>query len=65
MRWSDGRLEEAIIRSDAGEPLRLRTRGTVRITREGREVETRSPEPGVVELATRRGGVYRVVAERE
>jgi alpha-L-fucosidase 2 len=61
MRWSGGRLEEGIIRSHAGEPLRLRTGREVRITLDGRAVETRSPEPGVLELETRSGGVYRVL----
>jgi alpha-L-fucosidase 2 len=62
MRWSGGRLVEALIRSDAGEPLRLRVGVPVRITLDGREVDVRAPEPGVVELETRRGGVYRVTA---
>jgi alpha-L-fucosidase 2 len=60
MRWSGGRLDEAVIRSDAGEPLRLRAGTQVRVTLNGREVQTRSPAEGVVELETRRGGVYRV-----
>jgi alpha-L-fucosidase 2 len=61
MRWSGGRLQEAVVRSEAGEPLRLRTGQAVRITVDGREVQTRSPEAGVVELQTRPGAVYRVI----
>jgi alpha-L-fucosidase 2 len=63
MRWSGGRVEEAIVRSDAGEPLRLRAGREVRVLLDGRELETSSPEPGVVEFPTQRGGVYRVVPE--
>ncbi len=63
VRWSGGRLAEAVITSGAGEPLRLRTGGAVRVTSGGREVEVRAVEAGVVELETRAGGVYRVVAE--
>lgn len=61
MRWQEGRLVEAIIRSDAGEPLRLRAAQPVRVTLEGKEIETRSTEPGVLEFETRAGGVYRVI----
>src|SRR5690606_7698097 len=61
MRWSDGRLEEAVIRSDAGEPLRLRTAGPVRVTVAGRDAAVQVPETGVVELETRQGEVYRVL----
>ena len=53
--------KEAVVRSHAGEPLRLRTGREVRITLDGRAVETRSAEPGVLELETRSGGVYRVL----
>ena len=60
MRWLEGRLEEALIRSHAGEVLRLRTDGAVRVTRGGRELATAMEAGGVVEIATEAGEVYRV-----
>jgi alpha-L-fucosidase 2 len=63
LRWSAGALEEAVIRSDAGESLRLRTGRAVRVTLDGRELEVREAGAGVVEMETRAGRVYRVVPE--
>lgn len=60
MQWSAGRLDQAVIRSHAGEVLRLRTGRDVRVTRGGREIATTSSEAGVIEFPTRAGEVYRI-----
>jgi len=57
LRWADGKVEVARIRSLLGNRLRLRTRQPVKVT--GTDVSR--PEENVVEFATRRGSTYTVV----
>jgi alpha-L-fucosidase 2 len=61
MRWQGGRVAEAWIHSAAGGPLRLRTGVDARVSRDGRAIAPRVPEPGVLEVETRAGQSYRVL----
>ncbi len=60
MAWKAGQVW-AVIRSDAGEPLRLRTADPVSVRRNGGEIVPARPEPNVVEIPTRPGDVFEIV----
>ncbi len=56
--WKDGKLAEATIRSKVGGPCRLRTPAPVAVACDGKTVDARPLEGGVVEFATRPGAAY-------
>jgi len=56
--WKDGKLAEATIRSRVGGPCRLRTPAPVAVACDGKTVDARPLEDGVVEFATRAGAAY-------
>jgi alpha-L-fucosidase 2 len=56
--WENALLARAEIRSDLGNRLRLRTRRSVAVSSGGRKVDVSTPEDGVVEFDTEKGGVY-------
>ncbi|UCG57243.1 MAG: glycoside hydrolase family 95 protein [Phycisphaerales bacterium] len=60
--WKDGRLSKATIHSKLGNTCRIRTRVPVRVTSEGKPVETTTPENGVVEFETKAGNKYLISA---
>jgi len=57
MRWKDGRLEHATVRSDLGGRCRIRTPADVSVRLGGRPVSS-TRRAGVVEFATTPGSVY-------
>jgi len=59
--WKGGRLTKATIRSLAGRSCRIRAGVPLEITCDGRTVEQRRVEEGVVEFATRPGKTYQIV----
>jgi alpha-L-fucosidase 2 len=58
LKWSNARLEVGTIRSKAGKVCRLRTATPVRVTIEGRAVETRRLSNEVIEFPTTTGTAY-------
>jgi alpha-L-fucosidase 2 len=63
MEWKDRTLQRAVLRSERGEPCRLRTSHPVTVTCQGQSVERRLDADGVVEFQTSRGRVYRIVPQ--
>jgi alpha-L-fucosidase 2 len=55
LSWSDGRLDEATVRSEGGERLRLRVDPECAVFVEGEQADPNRPEPGVVALDTEPG----------
>ncbi|MFI8526641.1 glycosyl hydrolase family 95 catalytic domain-containing protein [Promicromonospora sukumoe] len=58
LTWRDGRLGSARVRSLAGNTIRLRTDGPVRVSGPGGPVVVERPEEGLAVFATRRGATY-------
>jgi len=58
IRWKDGTLEEAVIRSLAGNPRRARAAVPVEVLADGRAVKVERPEPTVVAFPTAPGGTH-------
>ena len=63
MEWADGAIARSEILSLLGNSCRVRTAGRVKVTRDGRSVDTTSRD-GVVEFATERGGRYELASVR-
>jgi alpha-L-fucosidase 2 len=57
LRWKDGHLDRAHVRSDLGRPCRLRIAADVSVTLAGRSVSARRTG-GVVEFDTTKGSTY-------
>ena len=58
LAWRHGKLETATVRASRAVPCRVRAATPVAVTRDGRAVPVREPEPGVVEFAAEAGAVY-------
>ena len=58
LEWQAGRLSRAVVRSLRGNAVKVRVEGQVRVRRDGRAVEFREPERGVVSFPTEPGGIY-------
>ncbi len=58
MKWSNGSVESAEIRSRAGLPCRVRVRTYVSVTSNGKVIKTDKLEPGVFVFATEAGRSY-------
>jgi len=56
--WEKGRLSSARIRSKMGGPCRIRSEGTIRMSRMGKEVEVKKIAPGVFEFQTEKNTEY-------
>ncbi len=62
LRWSDGLLKQAAVLSTAGGRCRIRVRGPVAVSADGKALKTVSPGPGLVEFRTDRGRRYMLTA---
>jgi alpha-L-fucosidase 2 len=62
MRWKEGRLVQATLKATLGGACRLRARGDLRVTRDGRPVKVVRRGPDTVEIGTAPGATY-VLAE--
>jgi alpha-L-fucosidase 2 len=60
MRWARSTLTEATLRTTRAGLLRVRTAASIRIERDGRPIELRQLEPGLVEFDATAGTTYRV-----
>jgi len=58
MKWKDGKLSEAKIRSGLGNKARVRASGPLDVNLNGKPVTVTRPEANVVEFATGRGATY-------
>jgi alpha-L-fucosidase 2 len=58
LRWKDGRLEEARIRSLLGRLCRIESTSDLRISSKGTEIPISRISPQVVEFATQAGEEY-------
>jgi alpha-L-fucosidase 2 len=63
INWKDGTLNESVIYSKLGNKCQVRSGGPVRVTEEGKTIETTELEENVVEFATKIGRAYRISAE--
>jgi hypothetical protein len=64
MRWADGRLRDATVRSTAGAPCRLRSSHQLDVTLDGKPVYTTRPEPTIAEFDTQPGNAYQLTPSR-
>ncbi len=63
MQWKDGKLTEAVIHSEKGQPCRLRTAVPVKVACGGKAVETKEVSKGVVVFLTKAGREYLILPE--
>lgn len=61
--WRDGKLKEAVIRSQRGNRCRLEAAGPVEVRSNGARVETTAPRHEIIEFDTRPGAAYHVTPE--
>ena len=64
LQWGDGRLAQADIHASGNGTCRVRTGGPVRVTLNGKAVESRPAGEGVVTFAVAAGKTYRLAAAR-
>jgi len=62
LHWQNGQLTKATLRSDAGNPCKLRTANPVTITSAGQPVKTTANDDGTVTFATEKGKTYEITA---
>jgi len=62
IRWQDGKLTGAAIRSSLGGPCRVRAKGSVQVSHGGVPVKAEVAEPGVAAFETKPGGVYAIMS---
>jgi len=62
LRWKDGRIVSATLVSRNGNPCRVRTAVPMKVTRMGRTMSVRRPEPGLIEFRTEPGIAYTLTA---
>ncbi|MDQ8206383.1 glycoside hydrolase family 95 protein [Coraliomargarita sp. SDUM461003] len=60
LKWTDGQLEAAIIRSEQGKVCRLRSATPLYVTQNGRKIETVVTDRGTIEFPTLRGVEYTI-----
>ena len=60
IRWKDGRLMRAAVRSLSGRPCRIRYASPVTVTCQGKPVKTTAAAPGMVSFPTERGKQYEI-----
>jgi alpha-L-fucosidase 2 len=60
MRWANGALAEATLRTTRSGPIRVRAATTMRIERDGKPVELRQLESGVTSFESAAGATYRL-----
>jgi alpha-L-fucosidase 2 len=58
MKWRQSRLVQAVIRSDAGTPCKLRTATPVQVTHNGRTITLDTQNDGSVTFPTEVGESY-------
>jgi alpha-L-fucosidase 2 len=58
MRWREGKLSHAEIRSELGRTCRVRTQGRAVVMANGKEIAAREVSAGVIEFPTVAGGRY-------
>jgi alpha-L-fucosidase 2 len=58
MVWENGKLKTATIRSNLGQPARVRANVPVVVTENGKAIEAKQIEPNVIRFETKPGGVY-------
>ena len=61
VRWSSGALTEGTLRTGPAGVLRVRTATPIRIERDGRPIEVRQLEPGVLAFDASAGATYRLL----
>jgi alpha-L-fucosidase 2 len=61
--WKDGKLNQCVIRSKLGNRCRVCCEGPLRVTDEGKTIETNELEKNLVEFDTKAGRVYCISAE--
>jgi alpha-L-fucosidase 2 len=62
LRWANGRIVHAVLRSRQGQDCFVLAHSPVRVTRDGKPVRTKRLEGGIIEIATAKGGVYELTA---
>ena len=62
IRWKEGKLANALVRSDLGNVCRLRSNWPIRVYSHDQQVKTEQPAPDVFVFPTEAGGIYEVVA---
>jgi alpha-L-fucosidase 2 len=60
LNWRSSKLTDMTIRSKAGRSCRIRCQVPVRVRSDGKEVESMSLAPELIQFETRPGGTYRV-----
>jgi alpha-L-fucosidase 2 len=58
MDWADGKLSQAVIRSEKGKLCRLRSAVPLTVMQGGKKVATKTVEDGLIEFATEKGKEY-------
>lgn len=62
LAWKDGHLETATVRATVAGPCTVRTAVPVIVSRNGKPVEVRHPEPGITEWSAEKGDVFSLQA---
>ena len=65
MRWKEGRLEEAVILSLAGNTCRVRSAAIVQVMHQGKSIPVTRPEQDVLEFRTAPGARYTLTTGKQ
>jgi alpha-L-fucosidase 2 len=65
IQWSDGKLAKALIRSDKGNPCRIRSAAPVTVTCQGKPVKMVEEEGGLVVFPSKPAGQYLVTPQKD
>jgi alpha-L-fucosidase 2 len=63
--WTDGKLSQAVIRSEQGKMCRLRSAAPLTVMQGGKRVATKAVEAGLIEFATEKGKEYLLKPDAE
>jgi len=61
MKWKNMAITEVEILSKAGESCRINAGGRFRVTKDGKNINTKSHKDGSLEFNTTKGGIYKLV----
>jgi len=61
MRWKDGKITQVAVLSKKGQPCRINPRIQVKVSENGKAVESKTLKHGAIEFATQAGHQYMLV----
>ncbi len=65
MDWADGKLSQAVIRSEQGQMCRVRSAASLTVMQGGKRVATKTVENGLMEFVTEKGKEYLLKPDAE